>query len=65
MGYSDRSKAWRFSCLSLNTKIVESTNTKFFENGDLSGNTEVREEVFEEDRQTVTVTVVLNRTCAY
>lgn len=35
-----------------------------FENGDSSGSTEVKELVFEEERQAITVLVVLNRTYA-
>lgn len=62
MGYPDRSKGYRFCYPSHNTKFVESINVKFFERGDLTGSRKIKEIVFEEERQTVAILIVLNNT---
>lgn len=40
-------------------------NSKFFENSELRGSTKVREVAFQEERQIVTVPIVLNKTDIY
>lgn len=47
-------------CPLQNSKITESTNAKYFENTDF-GSTKVKETVFEEEKYTTIVPIVLNR----
>ena len=37
IGYPEKSKGYRFYCLTHSTKIVETGNAKFLENGEISG----------------------------
>lgn len=60
VGYPDRSKCYRFYCPSQNTKVVESINCQVLENDDFSESTKVRDTIFEEQRGTVIVPIVLN-----
>lgn len=62
MGYIEKSKGYRFYCHSRGTKIAELVNTKFFENGDNNGNSRVRNLVFEEESQTISVHIILEMT---
>lgn len=57
---SDRSNGYIFYCPSRTTKIVESIHVKFYENGDFSKSTKVKETILEVERQTVIVLTVLN-----
>lgn len=61
VGYPHRSKGYKYYCRSQNTRIVECTNVKLFENGNFSGSTKGIDIIFEEERQTVTVVLVLNK----
>ena len=49
IGYAERSKGYRFYCLSHNTRIVESRNAKFLENDLISGSDQTRNIVSEKD----------------
>lgn len=55
-------KRYRFFCTFWYTKIFDSITTKFFKNGDFSASTKLRKFVFEEEKRTMTVPIVLNRT---
>lgn len=45
----------------IDKKFFESITTKFSESGDLSGSSKVLNIVFEEERQTTTIMLMLNR----
>ena len=49
IGYAKRSKGYRFYCPSHNTRIVESRNTKFFENDLINGSDQFQDIVYEKD----------------
>ena len=49
IGYAERSKGYRFYCLSHNTRIVESRNAKFLENDLINGSDQTRNIVSEKD----------------
>ena len=49
IGYAERSKGYRFYCLSHSTRIVESRNAKFLENDLISGSDQTRNIVPEND----------------
>lgn len=61
MGYMNRSKGYRFYCPSRNTKFVMFINVKLFETSGLSGSSKVKDIVFKEERQNVTILIVLNK----
>lgn len=43
-----------------NIKFLKSITVKFFENSDLNGSSKIRDAVFEEGRQNITVTIIWN-----
>lgn len=59
MGYPGRSKSYIFNCLFHGSKTIESINVKSFENGNFSRSTKVRDAVLEEERQDISVPIVL------
>lgn len=46
-------------------QVVESIHAKLFKNGDFNGSSKIRDITFEEERQTVAVSIMLNRTVMY
>lgn len=50
IGYPSKSKGYRFYCPNHSTRIVETGNAKFLENGESSGNSESRKAEIEEVR---------------
>jgi len=49
IGYAEKSKGYRFYCLSHSTRIVESRNAKFLENDLISGSDQFQDIAFEKD----------------
>ena len=49
IGYAERSKGYRFYCLSHTTRIVESRNAKFLENHLTSGSDQIKNSIFVHD----------------
>ena len=49
IGYAERSKGYRFYCLSHSTRIMESRNAKFLENDLISGSDQFQDIVYEKD----------------
>uniref|UniRef100_A0A803N4B1 Retroviral polymerase SH3-like domain-containing protein n=1 Tax=Chenopodium quinoa TaxID=63459 RepID=A0A803N4B1_CHEQI len=49
IGYTEKSKGYRFYCPSHSTRIVESRNAKFLENDLVSGSDQLRDNVSEKD----------------
>ena len=50
IGYPDKSKGYKFYCLNHNVRIVETDNSRFLENGEISGSNEPRKVDVEEIR---------------
>ena len=50
IGYPEKSKGYRFYCPNHSTRIVETGNAKFYENGEISGSTKQQEVVIHEIR---------------
>lgn len=55
IGYPERSKGFRFYCPNHSTRIVETGNAKFLENGEVSGSDKVREVVIREIRAPIPI----------
>jgi len=49
IGYTEKSKGYRFYCPSHSTRIVESRNAKFLENDLISGSDQSQDLIFEKD----------------
>ncbi|KAG7564376.1 Ribonuclease H-like superfamily [Arabidopsis suecica] len=48
IGYPEKSKGYRFYCPSHSTRIVETSNARFFESGEISGSDKVRDVTIQE-----------------
>lgn len=57
VGYPYRCKGYRFYYPFRSIKVVESINAKFFKDGHFSGNTVVRDILFEEEGHTISVLI--------
>lgn len=60
MGYYDSFKGFASTIL-LVVPDVESFNAKFFEDGDYSGSSKVKDIVFDKERQAVSIPILLKR----
>uniref|UniRef100_A0A6N2M0Z2 Integrase catalytic domain-containing protein n=1 Tax=Salix viminalis TaxID=40686 RepID=A0A6N2M0Z2_SALVM len=50
IGYPDKSKGYRIYCPNHSTRIVETGNAKFYENGEISGSNKVQDVIIQEIR---------------
>lgn len=50
IGYLEKSKGFRFYCPNHSTRIVETGNTRFFENGEISGSNNPQAVIIQEIR---------------
>lgn len=57
MGDLDKQEGYRFYCPSHDTKIVESSNVKFFANGDHNGSFKIKYIVYQKERKDVSVPI--------
>lgn len=58
IGYLEKSKGYRFYCPNHTTRIIETGNTRFIENGEVSGSETPRNVEIQEMRMQVPLTCV-------
>ena len=61
IGYPEKSKGFRFFCPNHSTRIVETGNARFIENGEISGSDNLRNVDIQEGRVQVPMPVTSNK----
>ena len=61
IGYPEKSKGFRFYCPNHSTRIVETSNARFIENGAISGNDNLRNVDIQEVRVQVPMLITSNK----
>ena len=61
IGYSEKSKGFRFFCPNHSTRIVETGNARFIENGEISGSDNLRNVDIQEVRVQVPMPITSNK----